>query len=103
MGTLRIDVLGELFSIDAKADRNYLEMLLDNYKIMVSLVEKNAGDTLSDPLQVAIMSGLMLCDELYKEKKKSERMKKQAPESADLAEVEKLTLRMLDKIEKAIE
>jgi cell division protein ZapA len=70
---------------------------------MVNLVEKNAGDKLSDPLQVAIMSGLMLCDELYKEKSKSDRMKKQSPESADLAEVEKLTLRMLDKIEKAIE
>jgi hypothetical protein len=49
------------------------------------------------------MSGLMLCDELYKEKKKTDRMKKQAPDSADLAEVEKLTLRMLDKIDKAIE
>jgi cell division protein ZapA len=102
MGTLRIDVLGELFSIDAKADRNYLEMLLDNYKVMVGLVEKNASSELSNPLRIAIMSGLMLCDELYKEKKKSDRMKKQSPDSADLAEVEKLTLRMLDKIEKAI-
>jgi cell division protein ZapA len=103
MGTLRIDVLGEVFSIDAKADRNYLEMLLNNYRIMVKMVQQNAGADNSNSLQVAIMSGIMLCDELYKEKKKSDRMKKQSPESADLAEVERLTLRMLEKIGKAVD
>jgi cell division protein ZapA len=102
MGTLRIDVLGAAFAVDAKADRNYLEMLADNYKVMVNLVERNAGRQITDPLQIAIMSGIMLCDELYKEKKKSERMKKQSPESADLAEFERLTLRMLEKIDQAI-
>jgi cell division protein ZapA len=102
MGALRIDTLGEVFSIDAKADRNYLEMLLDNYKIMVTLVEKNAGTELTNPLRIAIMSGIMLCDELYKEKRKTDRLQKQSPESADLAEVEKLTLRMIEKIDKAI-
>jgi cell division protein ZapA len=102
MGALRIDVLGTVFSIDARADEVYLKVLLENYKKMVALVEQNAGSTLSDPLQVAIMSGLMLCDELYKEKKRGEKTRQQS-DPRDLAEAERLTLQRIEKIDRAID
>jgi cell division protein ZapA (FtsZ GTPase activity inhibitor) len=103
MGTLRIDVLGAFFSIDAKEDDRYLDALLENYKAMISLVESNAGNGLTDPLQISIMAGIMLCDELYKEKQKSSRLAKQMPDSADLAKAEQLMLRIIGKIEKAFD
>ncbi|GMO11739.1 MAG: hypothetical protein Ta2A_20800 [Treponemataceae bacterium] len=71
MSTLRIDTLGTLFFIESEADSEYLENLLVNYKNMVTLVEKSSAGTVTEPLQVAILSGIMLCDELFKEKQKN--------------------------------
>ena len=99
MATLRIDTLGTLFFIEAKEDSEYLENLLTNYKNMVSLVEKNSAGTVTEPLQVAILSGIMLCDELYKEKSKTARLVKDSPNPDDLYEVERRTLEMIRKIE----
>ena len=69
MGTLQIDILGTSFAIQAKEDTAYLENLLAYYKQVSEQIEKNTG--LSDPIKQAILTGIMLCDELYKEKKKN--------------------------------
>jgi cell division protein ZapA len=104
MGTLRIRTLGTDFSITAKEDDHYLTMLLENYKNMVKLIEK-ANDQFSsaDALKTSILAGIMLCDELYKEKQKSAKFKtsdgQQVPE---LREVERITLEMIDKIDRAL-
>ena len=95
MGTLQIDILGTSFAIQAKEDSAYLENLLAYYKQVSEQIEKNTG--LTDPIKKAILSGIMLCDELYKEKKKnSETLGK--PTNDDLFEAEKLTLKMIEKI-----
>ncbi|MBO4507200.1 MAG: cell division protein ZapA [Spirochaetaceae bacterium] len=95
MGTLQIDILGTSFAIQAKEDTAYLENLLAYYKQVSEQIEKNTG--LSDPIKQAILTGIMLCDELYKEKKKnSETLGK--PTNDDLFEAEKLTLKMIEKI-----
>ena len=66
MGKLRIDVLGTAFTIQANEDNEYLEKLLGYYNRIIKDVQ--AIDSVKTPLQVAILSGIMLCDELYKEK-----------------------------------
>ncbi|WP_059370810.1 hypothetical protein [Treponema endosymbiont of Eucomonympha sp.] len=68
---------------------------------MVHLVENSSGATITNSLQVAILSGIMLCDELYKEKKLSQ-IAKQIPLTEDLIESERLTLRMIEKIDRAL-
>ena len=95
MGTLQIDILGTSFAIQAKEDSAYLENLLAYYKQVSQKIEKDTG--LTDPIKQAILTGIMLCDELYKEKKKnSEFLGK--PTNDDLFEAEKITLDMIEKI-----
>ena len=68
MGKLQIDVLGSSFAIEAKEDDTYLKKLLSYYAEMTAQIEKRGH--LKNPLQVSILSGIMLCDELYREKSK---------------------------------
>ena len=68
MGKLKVDLLGTSFTIQANEETEYLEKLLGYYKRITDDVQKI--DTVKTPLQISILSGIMLCDELYKEKKK---------------------------------
>lgn len=95
MGTLQIDILGTSFAIQAEETNEYLETLLAYYRQEVDAVKKAAG---SDSLKTAILAGIMLCDELYKEKISN---KEKVP-SDELIELEKITLNLIDKIDKVI-
>ncbi len=66
MGTLSINTLGTSFAIQAAQDTEYLNKLY-GYFDRISAQIKESG-ILSDDTQVAIMTGIMICDELYKEK-----------------------------------
>ena len=68
MGKLHINLLGTSFTIQASEDSEYLSKLLGYYE----RITKDVGriDSVKTPLQVSILSGIMLCDELYKEKTK---------------------------------
>ena len=66
MGKLKIDMLGTSFTIQANEDNQYLEKLLGYYQRITDDVKRI--DSIKSPLQVAILSGIMICDELYKEK-----------------------------------
>lgn len=96
MGTLQINILGTSFAIQAEESNDYLETLLAYYTQMVDQVKNASG---SDSLKTAILAGIMLCDELYKEKIAS---KQQLP-SEDLNELEKITLNLIKKIDKVID
>jgi cell division protein ZapA len=107
MGTLRIDTLGTVFSINAKEDDRYLATLLENYKKMVYIVEQTNKESraASDSLKTAILAGIMLCDELYKEKQKSARLQHREQTEhipAEIHEVERITLEMIDRIDSAL-
>ena len=96
MGNLQIDLLGTSFSIQANESPEYLEKLLDYYKKVVNQVDKEAK--IKDPLKVAIISGIMICDELCKEKQKLQfTINKQ-----DLVEAEEIALRIIENIDKVI-
>ena len=54
---------------------------------------------LKDPVKIAILSGIMICDELYKEKKKNA---DNIDKKEDLFEAERLTLQMIEKIARVL-
>ena len=106
MGRLKIDMLGTSFTIQANEDNQYLEKLLGYYKRITDDV-KNI-DSIKSPLQVAILSGIMICDELYKEKQNKISLENDvnAPQdlesSTDSEEIQRITLEMIQKIDKVL-
>ena len=100
MGSLQIDLLGSSFAIKANEESDYLEKLLGYYKRITAEIKKTGG--LTKPVEIAIMSGITLVDELYKEKSKNAKLSN-GTQSADDEEAERLTLRMIDRIDKALE
>lgn len=101
MGTLQIDVLGTSFAIQAKEKDEYLETLLKYFKQMVRQVETSAD--LKDPLKVSILAGIMLCDELYKEKVKNQKNPLKPHYNEELQEAERIAMRMIENIDKVLE
>lgn len=97
MGTLQINTLGTSFEIQAKEDNAYLKNLLSYFNQVSNQIE--ASTELRDPLKIAILSGIMICDELYKEKKKNA---ENIDKKEDLFEAERLTLQMIEKITRVL-
>ena len=103
MGSLKIDVFNSFFTINATEDDAYLQKLLGYYKKIISQIQKSGS--LSNPVQISALAGIMLCDELYKEKSKLQMISQNSenPESEiQEKEVEKLTKEMIDKINRAL-
>jgi cell division protein ZapA (FtsZ GTPase activity inhibitor) len=63
---LIINVLGTRFSITAGEDLEYLDEVLAQYRFAVVNTQNISG--MKDPLQVAILTGFLLCDEINKMK-----------------------------------
>lgn len=90
-GGLRIDLLGASFSIAADEDPAYLQALLARYRRVVDDARAKTG--LTDPLKIAIIAGIVLCDEAEKARRGS---------STDDAEAEKLALDLIARIDEAL-
>ncbi|MBS7260585.1 MAG: cell division protein ZapA [Treponema sp.] len=103
MGTLSIDTLGTSFKIQAGQDTEYLNKLL-GYFTRISDQIKNSG-MLHDNTQIAIMTGIMLCDELYKEKQRKINIENGYAPDYDAEteeEIQRRTQEMIDKINKVL-
>ncbi|MBR5934222.1 MAG: cell division protein ZapA [Treponema sp.] len=102
MGLLKVDILGSSFELHANEDDEYLSKLLSYYKQIITEVEKT--DHLKDPKKTAILSGILLVDELYKEKEKNARLLKNSAssESADDDEINSITGDLISQIEKVL-
>ena len=61
---LRLDILGASFTITADEDEEYLHKVLLQYQKAVSNTQNISGITNS--LNVAVLTGFMLCDEVNK-------------------------------------
>lgn len=99
MGFLQINTLGTSFTINAKEEPDYLKKLLDYFNQTVQMVEQTT--TTQEPIQTAILTGIMLCDELYKEKLRLLKIKKQI-DAESLQEVERITAKIIESIDKAL-
>lgn len=100
MGNLQIDVLGTSFAIKANEDSEYLNKLLGYYKRIVGQLEKPG--TLQSPLQISIISGIMLCDELYKEKGRKVKFQTALEKNSTDEEAEKITKSLIEKIDQVL-
>ena len=103
MGRLKIDMLGANFTIQSTESEEYLNKLLGYYKRITEDVSQI--DSIRSPIQIAILSGIMLCDEVYKEKQNKVALENGQfpPEfTQDTAEIEKRTLEMIEKISKVV-
>ena len=99
MGKLQIDILGASFAVQAKEDDAYLEKLYGYYKEITESIQK-AGN-LKNPVQISILAGITLVDELYKEKTKNASFQKEL-QGADDAKAEQITMQMIEKIDQAL-
>ncbi len=99
MGSLQIDVLGTSFSIKANEDDEYLSKLLGYYTKIVEEIQKSG--MMKNDMHVSILAGIMLCDELYKEKSKTARFSQSMTTDSD-SEASKLAEDMIRKLDAAI-
>ena len=106
MGKLQINLLGTSFTIQANEDEEHLKKLLGYYSRIVNDVSKI--DSIKTPLQTSILAGIMLCDEVYKEKSNVVEMQKnqvqlaQNSNDAQDEELERRTIAMINKINKVL-
>jgi len=103
MGTLSINTLGTSFTIQAGQDTEYLNKLLGYFNRLSKQI-KDSG-ILHDNTQIAIMTGIMLCDELYKEKSRKINAENGiVPDynEEELAELQRRTEEMIDKINRVL-
>ncbi|MBR5400927.1 MAG: cell division protein ZapA [Treponema sp.] len=108
MGKLQINLLGTSFTIQANEDEEHLQKLLGYYERIVQDVSQI--ESIKTPLQTSILAGIMLCDEVYKEKSNVVAMKKAGNAAAqdaaaneeESAELERRTIAMINKINKVL-
>ena len=101
MGKIQVDVLGTSFTIQANEDETYLKRLLDYYRQITKTVQQNG--ILKDSLQVSMLAGISLIDELYKEKENKASFKKTLTEKSNAEiETEKITLDLIEKIDSVL-
>lgn len=95
-GLLQIDVLGTSFALQTDESSQYLDVLYNHYKIMLKHVENVTGG--KDPLKIAIIAGILITDELFKEKIKGAN----ADKTPELNEMEMIALKMISRIDQVI-
>jgi len=67
---LCLDILGTSFSITVEEDEDYLRKVLAQYRAAVENTKNISGIT--EPLNIAILTGFMLCDEINNIKRQLE-------------------------------
>ena len=106
MGKLQINLLGTSFTIQANEDEEHLQKLLGYYSRIVDDVSRI--ESIKTPLQTSILAGIMLCDEVYKEKsnvvelEKNQTQKMQTMNDQESDELERRTIAMINKINKVL-
>lgn len=92
MGKLhhKVQILGSSFTIQTDEDPEYFELLLAYIKKKTNEIESSVG--VKDPLKTAILTCLTLADEIHKGDGLTE----------DLAEAERITLSIIDQIDKSL-
>ena len=88
---LCLDILGTSFTITADEDEAYLKEILLQYREAVENTQSISG--INEPLNVAVLTGFLLCDEINK-------IKLQLGNNSE--EVEKRTLNLIAKLDQAL-
>ncbi|MBR5966812.1 MAG: cell division protein ZapA [Treponema sp.] len=104
MADIQINVLGTSFTLRAQEDLPYLEKIRDYYSNVCNEIQKN--DHIQDQKQAAVLAGILIADELYKEKQKAIEAKGAQSQPGDDPledlEADRLTKSMIEKIDRAL-
>ena len=100
MGSLQIDVFDPSFVIQVNESDEYLHKLLGYYKKIIERIQNNGA--LKNPLQVSSLAGIMLCDELYKEKGRKVKFQTALEKNSTDEEADKITKSLIEKIDQVL-
>ncbi len=104
MNTVRVDVLGNSFSVQTDEDPAYFATLLEHFR---GLIDEVAAQTKAkDPLRLATLAALLMADELFKAREaRADRADSdpagQSPVAAE-EEAERIALRLIADIEEKL-
>jgi len=88
---LCLDILGTSFTITTDEEEAYLQKVLAQFKAAVENTKNISG--IKDPLNVAVLTGFLLCDEINKIKQQLE---------DESIEVNKRTMSLIAKLDEAL-
>lgn len=107
-GQLNIDLLGTSFAIQADETDEYLNTIYTHYVHTIEQVRQTSS--VKDPVRLAIIAGILITDELYKEQLKADTAHvavkngiAHTREIPDSIEIEKSAQRMMEKIDKVLD
>jgi cell division protein ZapA len=107
MAEIQINVLGTSFALKAPEELPYLEKIHEYFKNVCDEIQKSDG--IQDQKKTAVLAGILIADQLFKEKQKALEAKnaaqKRAAESDPLEDLEaaRLAKSMIEKIDRALE
>jgi len=88
---LRFDILGTSFAITVDEDETYLRKVLEQYRAAVENTQAISG--INEPLNIAVLTGYLLCDEINRIKQQLEN---------ESIEVNERTMTLIAKLDKAL-
>ena len=88
---LCLEILGTSFTITADEDEEYLKKVLTQYRAAVKNTQNISG--ISDPLNIAVLTGFLLCDEINKMKQQTE---------SESTEAQKRTMNIIAALDQAL-
>jgi len=95
---LCLDILGTSFTITADEDESYLQKVLSQYRTAVENTQSISG--INDPLNVAVLAGFLLCDEVNKIRHQLEEFSGKA--GSEDREMLERTLRLIANLDNAL-
>jgi len=98
---LSFDILGTSFTITADEDEEYLKKVLNQFKTAIKNTQNISG--INETLNIAILTGFLLCDEINKLKQQINELKEaQSEADEESAEVEDRAIRVISKLGHAL-
>ena len=91
MADLCLDILGTSFTISTDEEEDHLHRVMEKYLAAVETTKNISGIT--DPLNIAVLTGFILCDELNKAEQQLEE---------ESIEVNRRTMKLISKLDKAL-
>ncbi len=101
MGNLRINLLGTSFEIKSGEDSDYLEKVYGYYRRIIDQLDNKTGGQ-QTPLQIAILAGITLVDELYKEKGRNVKFQSALERNSTDEEADRITKALIEKIDQVL-
>ncbi|MCL2208579.1 MAG: cell division protein ZapA [Treponema sp.] len=88
---LVLDILGTSFSITVDEDKEYLQKVLSQYCCAIENTQAISG--INEPLNIAVLTGYLLCDEINRIKQQLEN---------ESTEVNRRTMTLISKLDKVL-